>query len=88
MSGPWTAEKLDGRFAEMLAASVTDEPQIITCDGRETAVLVSIETWREMRRRMNLTIKEWLLAPEARGDIPIPSRKSYEQRSLPDVGVD
>ena len=75
MSGPWQAEKVGGQFGEMLAASLADEPQIITCDGAESAVLVSMETWREMRRRMNLTIKEWLLAPEARGDIPIPSRK-------------
>ena len=85
MSGPWQAEKVGGQFGEMLAASLADEPQIITCDGAESAVLVSMETWREMRRRMNLTIKEWLLAPEARGDIPIPSRKDWQLRSSSDL---
>ncbi len=80
MSGPWQAEQVGGHFSEMLAASLTDEPQIVTCDGAETAVLVSIETWRDMRKRMNLSLKEWLLAPEARGEIPIPDRSDWGSR--------
>jgi antitoxin Phd len=38
------------RFSEMLDASLTEGPQIVTRRGVETAVLVPIDEWRRLQK--------------------------------------
>ena len=72
----------------MLETSLREGPQVVTRRGVETAVIVPIEQWRRLRKPKYANIKEWLLAPEARGDIPIPSRRDVRWRAAPDFTDD
>jgi len=46
MTRHWAVQDAKARFSELLDASISDGPQIITRRGVETAVLVPIERWR------------------------------------------
>ena len=81
----WPVQKAQARFNELLEESVKKGPQIITMRGVETAVLVPIEEWRRLQRRVRPTLKELLLAPEPRfeGGLPYPRRGRWRMRPPP-----
>jgi antitoxin Phd len=68
------------RFSELLNASLREGPQMVTRRGVEAAVLVSIEEWRRLKHAARPTLKQLLLAPEARFEISIPKRGSLRRR--------
>jgi prevent-host-death family protein len=82
MTDTWKVQDAKARFSELLDATLSRGPQIVTRRGVETAVLVPIEQWRTMDSRKPLSVKEWLLAPEARTDNLIPPRKKHRRRKL------
>ena len=84
----WQVQEAKARFSELLETSLRDGPQVVTRRGVETAVIIPIEQWRRLRKPKYANIKEWLLAPEARGEIPIPPRDSYRMRPAPDFSDD
>jgi len=53
-----------------LDACTTAGPQVVTKRGQETAVLVPIDEWRSLQQRAQPTLKDLLLAPEPRFDLP------------------
>jgi len=57
----WTAASAKARFSEMLDRVVSDGPQMITRNGRRTAVVVSIEEWERKTRRTG-TLGDFLAA--------------------------
>jgi antitoxin Phd len=80
----WPVQDAKARFSEMLDASTRDGPQIVTKRGVETAALVPIEQWRRLEKTAARSLKELLLADEARFDFEIP-RIPYETRDVIDL---
>jgi prevent-host-death family protein len=77
----WPVQDAKARFSELLKASLTEGPQIVTMRGVETAVLVPVQEWRHLRQRATPTLKTLLLAPEARGDFRVKPRGRLRRRT-------
>jgi len=77
----WQVQEAKARFSEFLEASLRDGPQIVTRRDEEVAVLVPIEEWRRLKHAARPTLKQLLLAPEARFEISIPERGGLRRRS-------
>jgi prevent-host-death family protein len=51
----WTVAEAKAKFSELVETAGTTGPQTITRNGRQTAVVVSIEEWeRKIRRQGSL----------------------------------
>ena len=83
MSGTWQVHSAKARFSEFLEASRREGPQIVTKRGVEAAVLISIEQWRRMERSTRPSLKDLLLAPDARIDALTPERGKHRHRDAP-----
>ena len=70
----WPVQDAKARFSEMLETCLREGPQLVTRRGAEAAVLVPVTEWKRLNRPKYSTLKEWLLAPEPRGDLNIPPR--------------
>lgn len=70
----WPVQDAKARFSEFLEACMTDGPQLVTKRGTEAAVLLDVAEWRRLKQTARPSLKELLLAPEGRGDIPVPAR--------------
>lgn len=84
----WQVQEAKARFSELLETSLREGPQVVTRRGVETAVIVPFAEWQRIRKPKYRDVKEWLLAPEARGDIPIPSRRDVRWRAAVDFTDD
>jgi antitoxin Phd len=69
------------RFSELLEASLTEGPQIVTRRGVEVAVLVPVDQWRRLEQAARPTLKDLLLAESPRAQIPVPSRRGRRRRA-------
>ena len=76
----WPVQEAKARFSELLEASLTQGPQILTRRGVETAVLVPIGEWRNLEMAARPRLKELLLADSPRGEIPVPPRRAWHRR--------
>jgi prevent-host-death family protein len=76
----WPVQDAKARFSELLEASLTEGPQIVTRRGVETAVLVPFEEWRRLQSSARPTLKELLLADSPRAEIPVPPRRRWRRR--------
>jgi prevent-host-death family protein len=76
----WPVQDAKARFSELLATCLKEGPQVVTRRGAEAAVLVPIEDWRRLQSTARPTLKELLLADEARAAIPVPARGSRRRR--------
>jgi antitoxin Phd len=76
----WQVQDAKARFSELLEASLREGPQIVTRRGVEAAVLVPIEEWRRLKHAARPTLKQLLLAPDARFEISIPERGGLRRR--------
>ena len=76
----WQLQVAKARFSEFLEASLEEGPQVVTRRGVETAVLVPIDEWRRLQHASRPSLKQLLLAPEARIDGLAPARKSRRRR--------
>ncbi len=77
----WPVQDAKARFSELLQASLTRGPQLVTMRGAEAAVLVPVQEWRRLTARARRGFKELLLAPEARADVPVPERGKLRRRA-------
>ncbi len=80
MGNKWQVQDAKAKFSEFLEASLAEGPQIVTKRGVETAVLLSIERWRRLEKMTKPSLKELLLAPEARTDALTPPRRQHHRR--------
>jgi prevent-host-death family protein len=62
----WTVADAKARLSEVVEKARRDGPQVITKNGRSTAVLVSIEDWDRKTARSG-SLAEFLLASPLRG---------------------
>jgi prevent-host-death family protein len=77
----WPVQDAKARFSELLKASVTEGPQVVTLRGVETAVLVAVSEWRSLCERARPGLKALLLAPQCRGDLNVPPRGRLRRRT-------
>ena len=83
MGKTWQVQEAKARFSEFLAASVAEGPQIVTKRGVQAAVLVPIEEWRRLNEAARPSLKDVLLAPDARTDALAPDRRTHRLRPAP-----
>ena len=88
MAKTWKVQEAKAQFSALLDRCEVEGPQVVTRRGVETAVVVPIAEWRRLRRPRYKDIKAWLLAEDARGDIPIPSRRGVRLRTATDFDDD
>jgi antitoxin Phd len=81
----WPVQHAKARFSELLDACQRDGPQVVTRRGTETAVLVPIEQWRRLQDSARPSLKQLLLAPEARTDRLVPPRGDARRRPVPEL---
>lgn len=83
MTNKWQVQDAKARFSELLDASLKEGPQIVTKRGVEAAVLIPIEQWHRLVKMTKPTLKDLLLAPEARTEALTPPRKRHRHRATP-----
>ena len=88
MAKTWKVQEAKAQFSALIDTTLAEGPQVVTRRGVETAVIVPYEQWRRLQRPKYADVKEWLLAPEARGDIPISPRQGVRLREGPDFSDD
>jgi prevent-host-death family protein len=76
----WQVQDAKSRFSELLDASLADGPQMVTRRGVKTAVVVPAEEWNRLQKAAGPTLKELLLAPEPRLELPVPERGGLRRR--------
>jgi antitoxin Phd len=62
----WPVQDAKARFSELLETCQWEGPQVVTRRGKEMAVLVPIQEWRRLQAMARPSLKDLLLAPEAR----------------------
>ena len=75
----WQVQDAKARFSELLDASLTEGPQIITRRGAEVAAVVPIEQWRRLEGAVP-SLKELLLEPGVATGAPPPPRPERHLR--------
>jgi prevent-host-death family protein len=78
----WPAQDAKARFSELLDTCQREGPQVVSRRGRETAVLVPVEQWRRLQAAARPSLKQLLLAPQARTDILVPARGQAQRRPV------
>ena len=76
----WKVQDAKARFSEFLEKCLTEGPQMVTRRGAEAAVLVPADEWRRLQAAARRSLKELLLADEARAAVPGPPRGSARRR--------
>lgn len=79
----WPVQDAKARFSELLDMCERDGPQVVTRRGVEAAVLVPADEWRRITHRSRRTLKELLLADDARSDVDLPPRGGVRRRDVP-----
>ena len=75
----WQIQEAKARFSELLETCLEQGPQVVAKRGIEAAVLVPIDQWRRMQATRP-TLKQLLLAPEPRFELPFPPRGQLRRR--------
>jgi antitoxin Phd len=76
----WPVQDAKARFSELLEASLTEGPQVVTKRGVEAAVLVPVQEWRHLRRQAKPNLKQLLLSREGQSGLPVPKRGHLHRR--------
>jgi antitoxin Phd len=79
----WSVQDAKARFSELLDKCLRDGPQLVTKRGAEAAVLVPMAEWRRLAQP---SLKELLLAPTPRADLPVPKRGRLRRRPQGEPG--
>ena len=82
----WPVQDAKARFSEFLDRCLTDGPQIVTKRGTQTAVLIPLDEWHRLQAAARPSLKDLLLAKEARASVlVVPPRSKAKRRSLPEL---
>ena len=76
----WPVQNAKAHFSQLLQASITEGPQLVTKHGAEAAVLVPVQEWRRLTAQARPGFKALLLASEGRADLQLPSRGELRRR--------
>ncbi len=78
----WPVQDAKARFSELLEASLSEGPQVVTKHGKAAAVLVSIRQWDALQSAGKRTLKQVLLDSTGATDIVVPVRGLLKLRRL------
>lgn len=76
----WPVQDAKARFSEFLETCLRDGPQVVTKRGREAAVLVPVDEWRQLQESTRPTLKDVLLLDEPRFEMEVPKRGRLKWR--------
>ena len=77
----WSIREARTRFSEFLETCLAQGPQMVTRSGAEVAVLTPIDEWQRLQAAARPSLKELLLADQARAERVLPSRGHARRRS-------
>lgn len=77
----WPVHDAKARFSELLETCLAEGPQMVTKRGTEAAVLVPVQQWRRLQATARPSLKELLLAEDARSDLSVPPRGQARRRA-------
>jgi prevent-host-death family protein len=78
----WPVQDAKARFSEFLDACLNEGPQMVTKRGAETAVLVPLQEWRRLQMAAKPSLKQLLLADQARTELLLPMRGKARRRPV------
>ena len=64
----WPVQDAKARLSELLKASLTQGPQVVTYHGARAAVLLAVAEWERLKRHEPTGLKALLLAPSGKFD--------------------
>ena len=79
----WQLQDAKARLSELIDKVESEGTQVITRRGVETVAVVPIDEWKRLTESAKPTLKDWLLAPQARYedfDKMIPARGKLRRR--------
>ncbi len=76
----WPEQDAKAKFSEFLDTCLTDGPQIVSRRGKEEAIFVPLEQWKQMTNSARPTIKNVLLGPGPRFELELPPRGRRQRR--------
>lgn len=80
----WPVQDAKARFSELLDRCLTDGPQMVTKRGTQAAVLVPVDEWNRLQAAARSSLKDLLLANEARTDaLVVPPHGQARRRPVP-----
>jgi len=79
----WQVHDAKARFSELLEICLAEGPQMVTKRGTEAAVLVSAQEWKRLQSAARPSLKQWLLADTAGGELTIEKRGKNKSRGAP-----
>lgn len=82
----WPVQDAKARFSEFLETCLSEGPQMVTKRGTEAAVLVPANVWRQLQTAARPSLKELLLAPQARSEALVPARGRARRRAPATLG--
>ena len=77
MSAAWTVQDAKNRFSEVIEHALCEGPQTITRRGKETAVLVSIETFRGISGAEGGLVEFLQGSPLAEGELDLDREREF-----------
>lgn len=78
----WPVQDAKARFSELLRASLSDGPQMVTLRGQETAVLVPVAEWKRLQKGARPSLKDILLGDGPRFELELEPRLSLTPRPV------
>ena len=78
----WPVQHAKARFSELLDTCQREGPQVVSRRGTEAAVLVPIEQWHRLQAASRPSLKQLLLAPDARTEELVPARGGARRRPV------
>lgn len=78
----WPVQDAKARFSELLRASLSDGPQMVTFRGQDAAVLVPVEEWNRLQKNARPSLKDVLLGDGPRFDLELEPRLRFAPRPV------
>ena len=82
----WSVQDAKARFSEFLETCLSQGPQLVTKRGSEAAVLVPIAEWRRLHAAARPSLKQLLLADQARSETLVAPRGTARRRKALPIG--
>lgn len=76
----WPVQDAKARFSELLRASLSDGPQMVTLRGQDAAVLVPVDEWKRLQQGAKRSLKDILLGDGPRFDLELEPRPRLTPR--------
>ena len=78
----WPVHDAKARFSELLEASISEGPQVVTKHGKAAAVLVPIRQWDALQSAGKRPLKQVLLDTTAATGLVVPARGNLKLRRV------